>query len=68
MKELLKLKRFWVAVAGVAAVVVNHFFGFTESQVLDVLVAVISAALGTSAGLTAGKQSEGTSADHPTGA
>jgi ABC-type dipeptide/oligopeptide/nickel transport system permease subunit len=56
MKELLKLTRFWVAVAGVAAVVINHFFGLSESQTLAVLVTVISAALGTSAGLTAGQR------------
>ena len=63
MKELLKLKRFWVAVAGVLAVVINHFFGITESQTLDVLVAVIAAVLGTSAGLTAGKTNATASTD-----
>ena len=55
MKELLKLTRFWVAVAGVAAVVINHFFGIAETQTVDVLAAVIAAALGTSAGITAGR-------------
>ena len=67
MKELLKLKRFWVAVAGVAAVVVNHFFGFSESQVLDLLVAVISAGLATSAGVTAGQNQGSANADNSTG-
>ncbi len=67
MKELLKLKRFWVAVAGVAAVVINHFFGMSETQTLEVLVAIISAALGTSAGLVAGKTQENVDADGATG-
>lgn len=64
----MKLKRFWIAVAGVAAVVINHFFGFSENQVIDVLVAVISAALGTSAGLAAGQTQGSENADRPTGA
>ena len=55
MKELLKLTRFWVAVAGVLAVVINHFFGIAETQTVDVLVAVMAAALGTSAGVKAGR-------------
>jgi hypothetical protein len=55
MKELLKKKRFWVAVAGVAAVVVNHFCGFNETQVVDVIGAVIAGVFGASAGLSAGK-------------
>jgi hypothetical protein len=67
MKELLKLKRFWVAVAGVAAVVINHFFGISETQAAEVLVAVISAALATSAGLTAGKLQESSNANDSTG-
>lgn len=62
MKELLRLKRFWVAVAGVVAVVINHFMGITETQALEVLVAVISAALGTSAGLAAGRKDADTTA------
>ncbi len=57
MKELLRKKRFWIAVAGVAAVVANHFFGFGESQVIDVLGALIAAFFGTSAGISAGKES-----------
>ncbi len=55
MKELLKKKRFWVAVAAVAAVVANHFFGFDETQVVDVIGAIIGALFGASAGLSAGK-------------
>ena len=46
MKELMKKKRFWVAVAGVAAVVVNHFLGFDETQIVDVIGAVIGAVSG----------------------
>ena len=56
MKELLRKKRFWVAVAAVAAVVVNHFFGFDESQVIDVIGALIGAFFGTSAGVSAGRE------------
>ena len=59
MVELLKKKRFWVAVAGVLAVVVNHYFGFDESQVVDIIGAVIGAAFGASAGLSAGSASAG---------
>jgi hypothetical protein len=55
MNELLRKKRFWVAVAGVAAVVVNHFMGFDETQVVDVIGAIIGAVFGASAGLSAGK-------------
>ena len=57
MKELLKKKRFWLAVAAVAAVVANHFLGFDETQVINVLGAIIAAACGASAGLSAGKES-----------
>ena len=67
MKELLRLKRFWVAVAGVFAVVINHFFGLPETEAIEVLVAIVSAALGTSAGLAAGKQQEGVDATSSTG-
>ncbi len=59
MKDLLKKKRFWVAVAGVAAVVVNHFLGFDETQIVDVIGAVIGAVFGASAGLSAGKGGNG---------
>jgi len=55
MKELLRKKRFWVAVVGIAAVVVNHFFGFDETQIIDVLGAVIAGVFGTSAGISAGR-------------
>ena len=55
MKELLRKKRFWVAVAGVAAVVVNHFFGFDETQIIEVVGAFIAAIFGTSAGISAGR-------------
>ena len=55
MKELMKKKRFWVAVAGVAAVVVNHFFGYDETQVVDMIGAIVAAVFGASAGLSAGK-------------
>ena len=58
MKELLRKKRFWIAVAGVAAVVANHFLGFDESQVIDVLGAIIAGVFGASAGLSAGKESD----------
>jgi len=58
MKDLLRLKRFWIAVAGVVAVVVNHFLGLSETQTLEVLVAVISTVLGTSAGLSAGRRKD----------
>jgi hypothetical protein len=58
MKTLLKKKRFWVAVAGVAAVVVNHFFGFDETQVVEVVGALIAAVFGTSAGVSAGSERE----------
>ena len=55
MKDLLKKKRFWVAVAGVAAVVVNHFLGFDETQIVEVIGAIIAGVFGTSAGVSAGK-------------
>ena len=58
MKALLKKKRFGVAVAGVAAVVVNHFIGFDESQVVEVIGALIAAVFGASAGVSAGKDGE----------
>ncbi|HUV39406.1 MAG TPA: hypothetical protein VMY39_07310 [Planctomycetota bacterium] len=58
MNELLKKKRFWVAVAGVAAVVVNHFMGFDESQIVEVIGAIIAAVFGASAGISAGKDGE----------
>ena len=67
MKELLKLKRFWIAVAGVLAVVINHFFGLAETEVVEVLAAVISAALGVSAGLAAGRNQESSDAASSTG-
>jgi hypothetical protein len=54
MKELFGKKRFWVALAGVAAVVVNHFIGFDESQVIEVLGAIIAAVFAASAGISAG--------------
>ena len=57
MKELLGKKRFWLAVVGVAAVIINHFLGFDETQVIDVLGAIVAAACGTSAGLSVGKES-----------
>ena len=56
MKELLRKKRFWVAVAGVAAVVVNHLLGFDETQIVDVLGALIAGIFGTSAGVSAGRE------------
>ncbi len=62
MRQLLKLKRFWIAVAGVLAVVINHFFGLPETQSVEVLAAIISAALGMSAGLAAGKNQESSDA------
>jgi len=55
MKELLRKKRLWVAAAGVAAVVVNHFLGFDETQIIDILGAVIAGVFGASAGMSAGK-------------
>ncbi len=67
MKELLRLKRFWIAVAAVVAVVVNHFFGLSETQALEVLIAIVSAVLGTSAGLAAGKRQERVDAGGPAG-
>ena len=54
MKDLLKKKRFWVAVAGVAAVALNHFVGFDESQIVEVIGAIIAGVFGASAGLSAG--------------
>jgi hypothetical protein len=57
MTDLLKKKRFWLAVVGVAAVVINHFLGFDETQVIDVLGAIVAATCGTSAGLSVGKES-----------
>jgi len=51
MSELFKKKSFWVAVGGVAAVVVNHFFGVPETQVISVIGAVVAAIFGTFAGL-----------------
>lgn len=56
MRELLRKKRFWIAVAGVAAVVVNHFLGFDETQIVEVLGAIIAGLFGASAGLSAGKE------------
>lgn len=67
MKELLRLKRFWIAVAGVLAVVINHFFGLPETEALEVLAAIVAAVLGTSAGLAAGKSQENADATDPTG-
>jgi len=55
MSELVKKKRFWVAVAGVAAVVVNHFLGFDETQIVEVIGAIIAGVFGASAGISAGK-------------
>ena len=55
MKELLRKKRFWIAVAGVVAVAVNHFLGFDETQIVDVLGAVIAGLFGASAGISAGR-------------
>ena len=54
MKELLKKKRFWVAVAGVVAVAANHFLGFDESQIVEVIGAIIAGLFGASAGISAG--------------
>ena len=67
MKELLRLKRFWIAVAAVGAVIVNHFFGLSETQALEVLITIVSAVLGTSAGLAAGKRQEEIDAGGPAG-
>jgi cytidyltransferase-like protein len=39
----------------VVAVAVNHFFGFDETQVVDIIGAVIAGVFGASAGLSAGK-------------
>lgn len=57
MKELLRKKRFWIALAGVGTVVINHFLGFDESQVISVLGAIIAACFGVSAGVSVGKES-----------
>ena len=57
MKDLLKKKRFWIAVVGVTAVVVNHFLGFDQTQIIDVLGAIVAAIFGTSAGVSTGKES-----------
>jgi len=57
MKELLRKKRFWIAVAGVVAVIANHFLGFDETQIVEVLGAIIAGVFGASAGVSAGKDS-----------
>ena len=54
--SLFRKKSFWVAVAGVAAVVANHFFGFDETQVVDIIGALVAAVFGASAGISAGKE------------
>ena len=56
MKELLKKKRFWIALGGVAAVVINHFLGFDETQTVEMIGAVVAAVFGASAGLAAAKE------------
>jgi len=57
MKELLRKKRFWIAVAGVVAVVANHLLGFDETQMVEVLGAILAGVFGASAGVSAGKDS-----------
>jgi len=53
----LRKKRFWIAVAGVVAVIANHFLGFDETQIVEVLGAIIAGVFGASAGVSAGKDS-----------
>jgi len=63
MTELFKLKRFWLAIAAVLAVVLNHFLGFDETKIVEILGVMIAALLGTSAGVTAGAETEAKKAD-----
>jgi len=58
MKELFKLKRFWLAVIAVLAVVANQFWGFDETQVTNILGSIVGGLLGISAGVTAGAETE----------
>ena len=44
--KLLKSKKFLVSVAGVVAVIGNHFFGIPEQDMLQVTSIVISYVLG----------------------
>ena len=53
MGELLRKKRLWVAIAAVLAVVLNHFYGFDETRVVE-LVGVIIAAIVLSLALAGG--------------
>lgn len=57
MRDLIRKKRFWIALAGVVAVVANHFLGFDETQIVEVVGAVVAAIFGTSAGVSVGKES-----------
>jgi hypothetical protein len=44
--EIFKSKKFWVAVGGVAAVVVANVFGVAEDKVNDVVALLVSFILG----------------------
>ena len=54
--SLFKKSSFWIAVGGVAAVVANHFFGFDQTQVVDIIGALVAAVFGTTAGISTGKE------------
>lgn len=43
---LLKSKKFWIAVGGVAAVAVSQFFGIAEDKVNEIVAIVVSLILG----------------------
>lgn len=43
---IFKSKKFWMAIAGVVAVVVSSFFGIAEDKVLEILSVIIAYILG----------------------
>ena len=43
---IFKSKKFWMAIAGVVAVLMSHFFGVEESKVLEIVALIISFILG----------------------
>lgn len=43
---IFKSKKFWLAIGGVVAVVVSHFFGVAEDTVNQVVAIVVAAVLG----------------------
>lgn len=44
--SIFKSKKFWMAIAGVVAVLVSAFFGIAEDKVLEILSVIIAYILG----------------------